>query len=136
MFGVSMDQQTSMELSHWTKLVVVEKPIIEPCNMLSMDIFAAFSRTRVSELGENRILWSLNRTSFTDSDQKNYRISTYTISVLSRTMIIDKPPGAMVMQWLHTPLPPLTSAVQTPEYKTLTNCMYWFPLPFQLPVMI
>ena len=21
-------------------------------------------------------------------------------------------------------------------YSTLTNCMYWFPLPFQLPIMI
>ena len=22
------------------------------------------------------------------------------------------------------------------QYRTLTNCMYWFPLPFQLPVVI
>ena len=22
------------------------------------------------------------------------------------------------------------------QYTTLTNCMYWFPLPFQLPVVI
>ena len=20
------------------------------------------------------------------------------------------------------------------QYRTLTNCMYWFPLPFQLPI--
>ena len=28
---------------------------------------------------------------------------------------------------------PLVSSLQ---YRTLTNCMYWFPLPFQLPVVI
>ena len=28
---------------------------------------------------------------------------------------------------------PLVGSLQ---YRTLTNCMYWFPLPFQLPVMI
>ena len=28
---------------------------------------------------------------------------------------------------------PLVGSLQ---YRTLTNCMYWFPLPFQLPVVI
>ena len=28
---------------------------------------------------------------------------------------------------------PLVGSLQ---YRTLTNCMYWFPLPFQLPVLI
>ena len=28
---------------------------------------------------------------------------------------------------------PLVGSLQ---YRTLMNCMYWFPLPFQLPVMI
>ena len=28
---------------------------------------------------------------------------------------------------------PLVGSLQ---YRTLANCMYWFPLPFQLPVMI
>ena len=28
------------------------------------------------------------------------------------------------------------SLVGSLEYRTLTNCMYWFPLPFQLPVVI
>ena len=28
---------------------------------------------------------------------------------------------------------PLVGSLQ---YRTLTNCMYWFPLPFQLPIMI
>ena len=26
--------------------------------------------------------------------------------------------------------------VRSLQYRTLTNCMYWFPLPFQLPIMI
>ena len=26
--------------------------------------------------------------------------------------------------------------VSSLQYRTLTNCMYWFPLPFQLPIMI
>ena len=28
---------------------------------------------------------------------------------------------------------PLVGSLQ---YRTLTNCMYWFPLPFQLPVVM
>ena len=28
------------------------------------------------------------------------------------------------------------SLVGSLQYRTLMNCMYWFPLPFQLPVMI
>ena len=34
---------------------------------------------------------------------------------------------------LHGSYLPLVGSLQ---YITLTNCMYWFPLPFQLPVMI
>ena len=61
--------------------------------------------------------------------------------------------GATVAEWLHSCLPPLRPGfdphtvlsgkagsclplVGSLQYRTLTNCMYWFPLPFQLPIVI
>ena len=58
--------------------------------------------------------------------------------------------GVTMVQWLHTRLPSLRLAVPTPDhmweswqllvgnlrYRTLTNCMYWFPLPTKLPIVI
>ena len=35
--------------------------------------------------------------------------------------------GKLVVTWL---------LVGSFQYRTLTNCMYWFPLPTKLPVMI
>ena len=60
--------------------------------------------------------------------------------------------GATVAQWSHTCLPPLRLAVQTQtlcgkigsclpmvgslQCRTLINCLYWFPLPTKLHVVI
>ena len=51
--------------------------------------------------------------------------------------------GATVGQWQHTCFPPLRLVVQTSDfmwkslqYRTLTNCIYWFPLHTKLPVVI
>ena len=60
--------------------------------------------------------------------------------------------GATVAQWSETPLPPPEVGSLNPgfcgkvgsflvivgslQYRSLTNCMYWFPLPKELPVVM
>ena len=59
--------------------------------------------------------------------------------------------GAMEAQWQHTQVPPLRLEFESwpdlkwesglplassLQYRSLTKCMYWFPVPFQLPAVI
>ena len=39
----------------------------------------------------------------------------------------------MLLDFKYQVYLPLVGSLQ---YRTLTNCMYWFPLPFQLPIVI